>query len=59
MDVVSASDLTVDQNLWGISGVTDEEIFASKEVLYHGQVIAALLCTGVDSTKTITIFQMF
>ena len=54
VDVVSASDLTEDQNLWGISGVTDEEVFASKKVLYHGQVIAALICSGAYSINIFT-----
>ena len=49
--VVSASDLSPDQNLWGISWIQDEEVFASKTVLHHGQVLAALLCSNAQAGR--------
>jgi hypothetical protein len=35
--VVSASDLTPEQNLWGLFLIPDDVVFASQKVLHHGQ----------------------
>ena len=47
---ISAKDLSIDQNLFGDerSKVFDEKVFASDRVDYHGQVLAALLCTSFE-----------
>ena len=43
--IVSALDVPGDQNLWGLFQA-NEEIFASEKVLYHGQIIAGIVCTN-------------
>ena len=44
---ISAQDLSLDQNLFG-GMAQDEKVFASDRVDYHGQVLAALLCTSFE-----------
>lgn len=40
---LTAADVPGDRNLWG-SMFDDEEMFVTSEVMYHGQVLAALVC---------------
>ena len=44
---ISAQDITEKQNIWGAI-IPDEPIFASGEVIHHGQVIAAILCSSIE-----------
>ena len=44
---ISAQDITDEQNIWGVV-IPDEPIFASGEVIHHGQVIAAIICSSLE-----------
>ena len=45
------------RNLWGLM-ISDEEIFASKTVQYHGQVIGALVCQSKEIGKSNFYFNI-
>ena len=47
---ISAQDISKEQNGWGTL-VQDEPIFATGSVLHHGQVIAAIICSSVESGR--------